>query len=280
MAKGLKKIAQIAQENQAKREAFEAGGDFLRALVLKPGQTALGRFCEEGDDVTFAYTHDLPKKPGQPIANKILCLDQDDTGASCWCCEQAASGIKRGTRLVMNFIRYDEPKLKRGADGKAIKDNFGNIHYQMVQDQTTGQMVVVTEMALVVFTTGSGAGGRLAYLESLKGGIMRHVCKIARTTDNTNPFMIDIIEENKVPPTAEEVALFNKKTEPLKAITQLGKRSIPVVSYNDMPRLYGGAPAGGFAQLGDSQPMQDNIYAQAAQRASGQGELNLGAFGS
>jgi hypothetical protein len=283
MPKGLKRIAQIAEEGKAKRDAYDAGGgDYQRALVLKPGQTATGRFCEEGDDVTYVYTHDLPKKPNQSIADKILCLNQDDDpNVRCYACEQE---IGRSTRLVMNFIRYDEPKLKRGADNKPLKDNFGNYQLEMTFDSATGQQKVVTEPALVIFATGAGAGGRLAYLEAQKGsGMTRHVCTIARTSDNTNPYMIDVVEENKVPPAPWEVELFNKKIDPLKAITKLGKRSVPALSYNDMVTAYSGMSVGsGFTGVtggdnGAQTAPTGNVYADAASAGGG---INPGAFGS
>lgn len=283
MPRGLKRIAQIAEESKARRDAYDAGGNFQRALVLKPGQTATGRFCEEGEGVTYVYTHDLPNKNGQSIADKILCLNQDDDpNVACYACEQ---GVSRSTRLVMNFIRYDEPKLKRGADGKPIKDNFNNYQFETTFDATTGQQKVVTEPALLIFATGTGSGGRLAYLEAQKGsGMTSHVVTIARTSDNTNPYMIDIVEENKVPPAPWEAELFKKKIDPLKAITQLGKRSVPALSYGDMVQAYSGMSVPSGFQPGDpaagGQPaQQDNIYAQAAQNAAGHG-LNLGAFGS
>ena len=276
MPRGLKKIAKIVADGQAKREAFAAGdNDLQRALVLKnAGQTATGRFLEEGDDVVYVYVHDLPKKPGASIADKVLCLDQEDAGVPCYGCQ--AEGVKRGARLVVNFIRYDEPKLKRDAEGKAVKDQANNYQYETEIDPANGQPRIIVEPALVVFTTGTGAGGRMAYLESQKGsGLTNHVCTIARTADNTNPYMIDVVKEN-VPPEQFEKDLFAKKIDPMKAITQLGKRSIPAPNYADMAALYGASPASGFAQ-GVPAGQEGNPYAEAAQ---GMGNLNLGAFSS
>lgn len=280
MARGLKRIAKIAEEGKAKREAYDAdgGGNYQRALVLKPGQIATGRFCEEDEDVTYAYIHDLPKKAGQQYADRILCLNQDDDpNVACYACEQ---DVRRGTRLVMNFIRHDEPKPKRGSDGKVIKDNFNNYQYETTFNQATGLQEIVTEPALVIFATGTGAGGRLAYLESQKGGMTRHIVTIARTSDDTNPYMIDIAEADKVPPAPWEVELFNKKIDPLKAITLLGKRSIPYMSYVDMQKNYSGmsVPSGFQSGSPTAAPPQDNIYAQAAEKAAGHGHINPGAF--
>lgn len=276
MARGLKRIVRIAEESKAKRDAYDAqkqsgDSDFQRALVLKPGQVATGRFCEEGEDVTFVYTHDLPLMGGQSIPDKVLCLNQDDEShVACYGCERAGDGVRRGARLVMNFIRYDEPKLLRDENGRPVRDNFKNYQYEMKTDPQTGQQVIVTEYALVIFSTGTSIGSRLAFLESQKGGMTRHVVTIARTSDNTSPYMIDILEADKIPPSPEEEALFNKKIDPIQAITKLGKRSIPAMAYNDMVRAFGGSVASGFSS-GASAPT-DNIYAKA--------DINRGAFGN
>lgn len=299
MPKGLKLLAKIAEEGKAKQAAYDAGGgDYQRALRLKnPGEMATGRFCEGDENVTCVYTHDLPLKGGSSIPDKILCLDQDDQGVPCYGCE--LENVKRNTRLVMNFIRHDEPVFKRGADKKPIKDQFGNYQLEVIpdpsgetiQNPTTGEvipkMVAKTEMALVVFVTGSSLSGRLAFLESQKGDLTEHVCSIVRTSDNTNPYMVDIVREN-VKPSNEEVALYNKRVDPLKAVTQLGKRKIPALSYGDMIRAYGGSVGSGFAQGGGQgqSPVtpENNYYAKAAQnqadQVTGAGKFNLGAFDS
>jgi hypothetical protein len=281
MAKGLKKITRIAEESKAKRDAYDAhkqsgDSDFQRALVLKPGQVATGRFCEEGEDVTFVYTHDLPLAGGQSIPDKVLCLNQDDEShVACYGCERAGDGVRRGARLVMNFIRYDEPKLMREDNGRPVRDNFKNYQYEMKTDPQTGQQVIVTEYALVIFSTGTSIGSRLAFLESQKGGMTNHVVTIARTSDNTSPYMIDILEADKKPSDVEE-AIFNKKIDPIQAITKLGKRSIPAMAYNDMVRAFGGSVASGFSQSGAAPT--GNPYADAANQAGG--VINRGAFGN
>jgi hypothetical protein len=279
MPRGVKLLARIAEESKAKRDAYDAGGsDYQRALVLKnPGQSATGRFCEEGEGITFAYTHDLPLKPGKTMKDKVLCLNQDDLpNVPCYACEQ---GLPRSTRLIMNFIRYDEPKLARDGQGKPIKDNFGNYQFETTTDPATGQRVAITEYALVVFVTGASAGGRIAYLEEQHGGdekhgIASHVVKIVRTPDNQNPYMIDVVKVDALPPSAEEMALFNKKIDPMKAITQLGKRSVPAMSYGDMVQAYSGmsVPSGfapGGTPNGAQQLPSGNPYVDAQQSHDG-----------
>lgn len=282
MPKGLARIARVTEEKKASRDARDAqrqSGDveYQKPLVLQPGETATGRFCEDGDNVEEIYTHNLPLAPGQTIPDKVLCLNQEDAlNVPCYGCEHGADGnIRRGTRVVMNFIRYDEPKLERDENGRAIKLGPKEYKFEMTTDPTTGQPVRVTEYALVIFQTGSTISTRLHYLETQKGPLSNHVVTIARTHDNTNPFMIDIKDADK-PPSDEEKALYAKKLEPLKAIQALpGKRAIPLMSYNDMAKAYGGSVSSGFAT---GAAPTGNPYADAANQAGG--NINRGAFGS
>ena len=87
MPKGLKKIEQIAAEAKKRSDAYNSGEGMQRALVLQKGQTAKGRFLEEGDGIWYLYTHELPKKPGQNFGDRVLCLDQDHVGKPSPGCE-------------------------------------------------------------------------------------------------------------------------------------------------------------------------------------------------
>jgi hypothetical protein len=250
MPRGLDKIEQHAKAAKERSDAYERGEGFHRGLYLKAGETATGRFCEEGSDVWSLWTHPLPLKQGQKIPDKILCLDQAfsraeeahyvDGTKECYACQ--LDGVSRSLRTVINFIRYDEPK--------------------------------------VVCSFGSGDGGRISYLESQHGGITKHVVTIHKTGDNKNPHMIDIVERDKVPPEPWEVALFNKKVEPPQAITNLSPRymSISLRSLGDMRRDYSGASVpSGFQGSGESNgqlAQEGNPYAQASQ-----GHMNPSAFG-
>jgi hypothetical protein len=275
----LSKIEQLAKEAKARSDAYVSGEGFSRALILKDGQTCRGRFLEEGSGIWYLYTHPLPKKPGQQYNDKVLCLDQPFTEAEekgyvegskpCRGCE--LSDVGRPTRVIINFIRYDEPKLVRDSKGGAVKEN-GNYKFDGV------------EPALVVCDFATGVGSRLAFLESQGGvGITNHVCTIHKTGDKNNPFMIDVVQANH-PPEEFERKLFEKKLSPPDAVKSLTPRfkSIPLMSYGDMARAYSGASVPsdfqGDGSAGDAAPAE-NIYARAAEQAA-PGHLNMGAFGS
>jgi hypothetical protein len=284
MPRGMKRIEPIAKAAKERSDAYNSGEGFQRALYLKGGQTATGRFCESGADIWSLYTHPLPLKPGRTIPDHVLCLDQPMTDAAaetyvegstpCYGCE--LEGVNRSSRVIINFIRHDEPKIVRDAQGKAVKDENGNYKADGV------------ETALVVCNFSIGIIGRLSFLESTKGPIINHICTIHATGDKNNPYMIDIAEADKLPPSPKELELYNKKPHPPKVVTSLSPKfkSLPLLTYGDMRRAYGGAATSGFATdpaTGQQQPVtpENNFYAKAADQAAGaSGTLNLGAFGS
>lgn len=279
MPTGTDKIQQLAKESQARSDAYNSGEGFQRGLYLKDGQTAKGRFLEEGTGVWYLYTHPLPLKQGQKYADKVLCLDQPFSEAEeanyvegskpCRGCE--IEGISRSTRVVINFIRYDEPKLVRGADGKPLKDAAGNY-------MTDG-----VEPALVVCNFSTKTGSMIPFLETQYGPLSNQICVIQKTSDNQNPFMIAVVGPNVPPDHPDAIAasgasgpferaLNDKKVPPPKAITALSPRfmSLPLLSYGDMVRAYSGAsvPSGFQPQAGPATQQlaeQGNYYAKAAQ---------------
>lgn len=273
----MHRIEKIANEAQARSDAYNSGAGFLNSLVLQKGQTAKGRFLEEGEGIWYLYTHELPKKPGQNFGDRVLCLDQDDQGAECPGCE--LEGVSRTARLIINFLRYDEPKLRRDEKGKAVKDAQGNYVFDGVEPQ------------IVVWNAPQSVGSRLAFLEAQHGGLSNHVCTIHRTQDNQNPWMIDIVAKDLAPDHPDALAmamvhepfekkLYDSKTEPPDAITKLGRRSIPLKSVGDLRRDFSGASvASGFSGGGQqAQAQPDNPYQQAADSAAGRGHVNPGAF--
>jgi hypothetical protein len=270
MPRGMKRIEQLAADAKAKQDAYDSGEGFSRSLMIKAGETCKGRFLEEGENVWYVYTHELPRKQGQNYGDKVLCLDQPLSAAEadtyqegsrdCYAC--GIDGVRRQTRIVINLLRYDEPKLLRDAKGKAIKEN--------------GEVKVIgVEPAIVVCNLPQSAGGRLAYLESQRGALSMHVFSLHKTGDKNNPWHIDILETKPGEPW--EAELNAKKVEPIEAI-KTARFGLPQLSPGDMRRAYGAAGTaagfqGGDTSSGDSQ--ETNVYAQA-----GHGQVNLGAFGS
>lgn len=256
MPRGLSKIRQEAEAAAARRAAYDEGGPGLRYLRLSDGETARVRFCEQGDEVWMVWTHQLPAQGGRKFGDKVMCLDQDDTGAGCPGCERQKT---RSGQVCINLIWFGAPKFERDKDNKIVKD--GNSKPKIIGNEDT----------IATWVTGSTNGGRLEYLDSQFGGLTGQIFKIHRqgaTKDDTKYF-IDIDEKDK-PPSPAEVELFKGKPDPRNAIKTL--------TYGDMARAYSGGGQAG-ATPGPSQPAEQPAEGNAFAQAAAGGGINRGAFG-
>jgi hypothetical protein len=275
MPRGISRIKQLHEESAKRQAEFESGTGFHRALIMKGNDTAQVRFLEQGVGLWFVYTHKLPLKPGQQYADSILCADQALSDAEaetyvegsrpCYACQ--LDGVPRSARVIVNLIRYDEPRIQRDEAGKALRDAANQIMFDGI------------EPALLIWETSQTVGNRLAYLESRHGPLTNHIFTIHRTGDKNNMWMIDIAELNKTPPSPEEVALAEKKIDPPLAIQKASPKfkALPLLSYGDMRNRYSGAGSSptSFVATGAGAPAPaptGNVYADAAAR------MNLGAF--
>lgn len=274
MPRGLQVIKANADQAAQRQAEYDAGGgssQYQRALMMRNGETARVRFLEEGEGVWAVYCHDLPLKPGQQYADKILCPDQPlsdaeamtyaDGSRPCFVCNELDRAPKR-TRVLINMVRHDEPKLQRDEKGAALKGPDGKPVFNGV------------EPALLIWETSQQVGGRLAYLESIHGPLTKHIMSIHKTGDKNNMWMVDIVEPN-APVSQLEADLNANKIDPPKAI-QLASpkfKAIPLQSYGAMKHIYGGSSAAAAFAGADNGASVGNVYADAQNR------VNLGAFG-
>lgn len=251
--RGLSKIRQLADESAARQAAYEAGGGGQRPLILKNGESIKARFLEQGEDVWYVFTHQLPAMPGQKFGDTVACLDQDDAGAACPGCQR---GLPRSARVAINLIHYGAPEFERDKDKKLVKNSMGNLK------------VVGRKDAVVTWNASQAVGGRLEYLDSKHGGLTGHIFTITRQgTGKQTTYMIDL-EERDVAPTPEDRKLYEVKPDPRRIIKQMG--------YGDMERCYSGGAGRPEAGQGDGaapSSMENNAFANAAA-----GAIKHGAF--
>lgn len=96
MGKGLAQAQAIA-------EAQAENGNFVKREYFKlanSGDSAIVRFLEQGEDVTWCYCHRV-RLAGKAFPSTIPCRNQDDDGTSCPACEQ---GIDKTYRGYINLI--------------------------------------------------------------------------------------------------------------------------------------------------------------------------------
>src|SRR3954464_3866787 len=109
----------------AARRAENPNQAFVRMFKLpNNNETAVVRFLEERKEFACLYVHERRFTGRRPTI--VPCLDQDETGIRCPGCEHSDPKVaKRVFKGWINLIRLDAPKLKRGDDGRGIKDPNG-----------------------------------------------------------------------------------------------------------------------------------------------------------
>lgn len=285
MPSGLKKIRALADESAARQAAFDENSGGGRYFSLpNSGDRARVRFLEQGDDVKFFWTHQLPARPGQQFGDAVLCLDQEDAGAPCPGCARQKN---RTPKVAINLIWYGAPRFERepGKDG-----GIGKIKKDPV---TNNPIVNGVEDVVATWACSQTVGGRLDTLHGnaeAKGGLMMGVYTVQRRGIKKNTeWDIDLDqtvgEGGFAQPTAPEMALYQGKPDPKWIMREL--------SFGDMERAYSGgtvvpgqgAPSGAFAaaaadvaQRGafGGAPAIQPVQAEAAPVAG----LNTGIFGS
>lgn len=106
MARGFSSVKEAGADIE-KRKNAAAEGDFPKRVYfdIDPGQSAVVRFLEQGDEVNWAWVHELDPFPGKTYGPKVPCRDQDEEGRkigeSCPGCEDDR---KRSFRGVINLI--------------------------------------------------------------------------------------------------------------------------------------------------------------------------------
>lgn len=165
---GLTGLTQAVAEQKAKQAAFkENGGNFPRYAKFVNDQIYTVRFLEQGDDVQWAWVHELPKEPGKSYGGVTPCLNQDGRGAACPGCEM---GVKRKIQGWINIIMRDAPMYQKGPDGKLLKNPI-----------TQGLTVVGNEDQVFVWNSGSNLFNLLGTKDKAFKGLMSRDFHVVKT---------------------------------------------------------------------------------------------------
>jgi hypothetical protein len=119
MPRGMQGVRQVSKDQESWR-----GGGGQRALWfrLQSGDETVVRFLEQGDDVAWAYMHQVPVE-GRQWGRPVPCLDQDKEGIDCPGCEREIPLKFQG---YINLIWEDAPVFKRDDDGRLQRDSDGD----------------------------------------------------------------------------------------------------------------------------------------------------------
>lgn len=230
MPKGMSSAQEAFADIEARKNS--GGGDSRLWFKLpKPGDTAVVRFLEGGDDVAWCWTHQLPARGKQRYGDDIPCVDQDDSGrrkgAACPGCEASDDRAFNG---YINVIWRGAPVFKRDEKGFFEKKD--------------GEMVVVgTADQVAVWNRGSQTFQELAGKEATYKGLMSRDFRITRfgtgfdTKYVIEPVVADDGTSNPTPFTENDKKLMAEKYD-FTADTTPG-------SYEEYKRLRDGGGSNG-----------------------------------
>lgn len=108
MTSGLESLTEAAATQKARQSAF-SGSSYQFAKFI-PNHTHTVRFLEQGDDVAWAWVHELPIEQGKIVARVTPCLNQDGKGSACPGCDM---GAPRKIKGWINLIMRDAPMFEK-----------------------------------------------------------------------------------------------------------------------------------------------------------------------
>lgn len=125
--KGWNPVEQFEDEKSARDAQFQAQSKPMLFVNVKNPGPVTARFGEQGNDVNTFYVHDY-KVPDSSVqggfaSRRFTCSQQTPWNFECAGCR---AGLKRKVRGVYNVIQRQRAVLRRGADGKAVKDGANN----------------------------------------------------------------------------------------------------------------------------------------------------------
>lgn len=123
MPQGTQGIRNAVQDIETRKNS--GGGGTGNWFKLDDGASAVVRFLEQGDQVHWAWCHDVQVE-GQSYPMSFPCRDQDENGdhvgEACPGCEQR---LGRKFKGWINLIWRDGPVYAREANGRLKKDGDG-----------------------------------------------------------------------------------------------------------------------------------------------------------
>lgn len=119
MSRGMTGINSAAAAADARMAQYKPRNYIF--FKLPDNTTAQVRFLEQGDDVAWAYCHEVYTRANQQFPDWLPSIDQSEFPDGSIQCPLILSGAKRSFRGWINVIWRDAPVLKKGPDGKVIK---------------------------------------------------------------------------------------------------------------------------------------------------------------
>jgi len=139
MAKGWDKVEAEADAQQHRKEQASTFGSQLRQSHIKEaGGAIVVRFLEQGQDVNVYDMHEYKepsvKAQGGFFTKRFSCFRDAAFGNPNADCPGCKAGLPIKPRTAFNLIQRQRPVLRKGQDGKAVKDQNNQYIVEGKQD--------------------------------------------------------------------------------------------------------------------------------------------------
>lgn len=200
MARGWDPVAERAQAAAEQQKRFDEGNVpmiFSKEIRAgnKDGGPLVVRFLEQDQDVYSFERHPF-LKPGNKYPDHETCLSE--VGVECPACR---AGIRSTRKGAYNLIVRDRAVLRKGADGKAIKNPDGSFIVDGYADQ------------LVVWECSNTTANVIRQADHQFKGLMSRDLLLTLTGNDKNPYALYPVDVDggPQPMSAEDLALAAKK---------------------------------------------------------------------
>src|SRR6185436_11633459 len=204
------------------------------------------RFCEQDQDVNSYERHPITR-PGNKYPDLYTCLSE--IGVDCPACR---GGVKSTRKGAYNLIVRNRAVLRKGSDGKVIKNNDGSFIVDGYADQ------------LVVWECSNTTANVLRRADHDFKGLMSRDLALSYTGDDKNPYAVAPvdIDSGPQPMSDEDAAMAAKKYDLDKVFKPPTQEEMA-----DLVRRYGAnsGASGPVQGMPSSIPVANNPYAVGAQ---------------
>ncbi len=216
------------------------------------GGPLIVRFLEQDQDVNSFERHPF-MKPGNQYPDHVTCLSE--VGVDCPACR---AGIKTTRKGAYNLIVRNRAVLRKGADGKAVRDAAGNFIIDGHADQ------------LVVWECSNTTANVLREADHGFKGLMSRDLLLSFTGNNKNPWSVMPvdIDAGAQPLSTEDMNLAAKKFDLDKVFAPPNQQEMAQLVAKFGANSGASSSTGGMPSAVQQQPVQ-NPYAAGAIPSAG-----------
>jgi hypothetical protein len=177
--RGFEGIRGAVAEIEERRKGAGSDGSRIQWFKLNPGESATVRFLEQGDDVCWAWMHQLQPQGNQKFGDWEVCLNTNNDGTACPGCERR---LPRKVRGYINLVWRDGPQFEK----EEFKRDDGTTGIRFKRDSENKVIPAGRGPIQAVWNQGVNVFEELDGLDAAYKGLMTRDYRITRKGEGLN----------------------------------------------------------------------------------------------